>query len=949
RYLRRGEDGKPAEGEQEMFWRVAYHVALSEQEFDSDVIAQARVYYEMLTTLQFFPNSPTFTGAGTPLGQLAACFVLRIDDDMGRTESGIFQTLRNAALIQQTGGGNGFAFSNLRPHGAIVKSSNGEATGPVGFLRVYDQAFGEIAQGGCLLPDTLVFTERGLLRLDEIVNVDVRGWQPHDLTVATDEGARPSAQGFNNGVAPVLRVVTDSGLELTGTYNHKVKIMTADGPAWRRLDALQSGDAILVQLGQHQGQLQSLVHPVSQHGNQIMPELPTVLDQDMAFFLGYMVGDGFVASGTDDHRVGVTVAHSSYLMDAMPALMNRLFGQHLHVHRQQKPNDASVTFVADNRALKDFFELNGLTKGRSSEARVPRMIRQSPPEIVGAFLSGLFEADGGLSHGYPSLISTSQALIYEVAALLIGLGSPITIQEQPLGEGHFGTKPLLRLRLNSFKALDAWRQYVPCDERSRFSVCRTFEPDLARESAYALPHPEYWVGPVLQAIRLPQVDKAGRGTGRNFRATSPRLQKQLLRYTRGDRQLTLSGYAQLSEAYPEFAENALPIDDLWFVTVKTVEPAGEALTLDIEVEGNHTYLANGLVTHNSQRGANMAVLKVSHPDVREFITCKINESQITNFNISVGITDEFMRAVETDSEFDLINPADGEVWETVRARELFDLIVKQAHHNGEPGVLFLDAANRQNPVPHLYELESTNPCGEQYLGPFENCCLGSINLAKLPIKDGVFDWAELQRLTETSTRFLDDVVNANSYVPAVPQLAEAAHRVRRIGLGIMGLGDLMYRLGVRYGSEEGQEFAAQIMEFVRFHCMKTSIKLAEERGAFPAIKGSLYDPDDLKWSPPQPLFPYTRDWKRPSLDWSKIVTGIKQHGIRNGAQMTVAPTGTIATVSGCEAYGCEPVFALAYIRHVNDKGRDLQLQYTSPLFQKALEDAGLNADQIKAI
>jgi ribonucleoside-diphosphate reductase alpha chain len=240
-------------------------------------------------------------------------------------------------------------------------------------------------------------------------------------------------------------------------------------------------------------------------------------------------------------------------------------------------------------------------------------------------------------------------------------------------------------------------------------------------------------------------------------------------------------------------------------------------------------------------------------------------------------------------------------------------------------------------------------CGEQYLGPFENCCLGSINLAKLNVINGKPDWKQLQHITEQTTRFLDDVVSANSYVPSVPQLAESAHRVRRIGLGIMGLADLMYKLGVRYGSEEGQEFAGQVMEFVRYHCMRTSIELAKERGAFPAIKGSVYDPDNITWQPPTPLRPYTRDYARPMLDWSKIVKGIKKHGIRNGAQTTVAPTGTIATVSGCEGYGCEPVFALAYIRHVNDNGRDLQLQYTSPLFEKALIDAGLSSEQIKTL
>ncbi len=158
-------------------------------------------------------------------------------------------------------------------------------------------------------------------------------------------------------------------------------------------------------------------------------------------------------------------------------------------------------------------------------------------------------------------------------------------------------------------------------------------------------------------------------------------------------------------------------------------------------------------------------------------------------------------------------------------------------------MLFLDAANRSNPVPHLYQLEATNPCGEQWLGPYENCCLGSVNLAQHFGPLGTVDWEKLRQSVALSTIFLDDVIEANAYVPAVPQLAEAAHRARRIGLGIMGLADLMYHVGVRYGSPEGQEFAAQVMEFVRYHCMLTSIELAEQRGAFPAIQGSLYDPD----------------------------------------------------------------------------------------------------------
>ncbi|MEK7327153.1 MAG: ribonucleoside-diphosphate reductase, adenosylcobalamin-dependent, partial [Chloroflexota bacterium] len=168
------------------------------------------------------------------------------------------------------------------------------------------------------------------------------------------------------------------------------------------------------------------------------------------------------------------------------------------------------------------------------------------------------------------------------------------------------------------------------------------------------------------------------------------------------------------------------------------------------------------------------------------------------------------------------------------------------------------------------------------------------------------------------------------------------HRARRIGLSIMGLGDLMYHCGVRYGSEEAQEFAAQVMEFVRYHCMATSVELAKARGPFEAIEDSIYDSRNFKWSPPMPLTPYTRAHSRPALDWNAIVDGIKKHGIRNACQTTIAPTGTIATVAGCESYGCEPAFALAYIRHVNDRGRDLKLTYTSPMFEKALVEAGID-------
>ena len=501
RYLRKDEKGSIAETVEEMFERVAKTVAAPDASY-RDVKRTEVEFYNLLTTKKFFPNSPTFTGAGTPLGQLAACFVLPIEDDLGKHPDGIFSTLRNAALIQQVGGGNGFSFSDLRPRNSLVTSSMGKATGPVGFLEVYDSAFGEIAQGG------------------------------------------------------------------------------------------------------------------------------------------------------------------------------------------------------------------------------------------------------------------------------------------------------------------------------------------------------------------------------------------------------------------------------------------------------------------SRRGANMGVLRVDHPDIREFITCKGKEGKVANFNISVALTDKFMEAVKNNTTYDLVDPHTNEVVEKPMASEIFEMIVEYAHKNGEPGVLFIDPANRTNPVPHLYELKATNPCGEQWLGPYENCCLGSINLAEHLDVNGDLDWESLKQTIKLSTRFLDNVVSANKYVPAVPQLKISADNARRIGLGFMGLADAMYSMGIRYGSDEGAEFAAQVTEFMRYHSMEASIELAKERGPFLKIEGSIYDSMNMKWTSPTPLKPYTRDFGRPKLNWTLIEENVRLYGIRNAAQTTIAPTGTISTVAGIEGYGCEPVFALAYLRNVyqaaGDEGR-MTLTYTSPIFDKALLSLDMDDETRKKV
>lgn len=304
----------------------------------------------------------------------------------------------------------------------------------------------------------------------------------------------------------------------------------------------------------------------------------------------------------------------------------------------------------------------------------------------------------------------------------------------------------------------------------------------------------------------------------------------------------------------------------------------------------------------TRRGANMGILRVDHPDILEFIDCKQDITKITNFNISVAVTDAFMRAVELGQEYELFNPRTGELAGTLDARLVFEKVVKNAWHTGEPGVYFIDRANYFNPVPHLGSYEATNPCGEQPLLPFDVCNLGSVNVGAF-VRDDLeadapwyerIDWKEYRRVVKLATRFLDNVIDANQY--PLPEITDLAQRIRRIGLGVMGFADLLVRIGVAYDSDEGVEVGRRIMEFLDEEAKKESEQLADVRGTFPEWEKSIWGPDATCAKAPN------GDRIRP------------MRRLRNCNVDTVAPTGTISIIAGC-ASGIEPLFAVAFMRN----------------------------------
>jgi ribonucleoside-diphosphate reductase alpha chain len=372
----------------------------------------------------------------------------------------------------------------------------------------------------------------------------------------------------------------------------------------------------------------------------------------------------------------------------------------------------------------------------------------------------------------------------------------------------------------------------------------------------------------------------------------------------------------------------LPVEDSLesiFTTVKNmalIEQTGGGVGFDFsklrpngDVVGSTKGIASGPVSFmrvfdtatevikagGKRRGAMMGILRVDHPDILEFITSKQQSGFLSNFNISVTVTNDFMKAVGENGDYSLVNPRSKERVKTLNAKYVWDSMIKSAWMSGDPGVIFIDEVNRRNPTPGVGRIEATNPCGEQPLLSYESCNLGSINLS-LMTEDGKINWEKLREAIRNAVHFLDNVVDANKY--PLKEIEAITTGNRKIGLGVMGFADMLLKLGIRYDSEEALELAEKLMKFIEEESHKKSVEIAEKRGSFPNFDKSI--------------------WKD------------KYHAFRNATVTTVAPTGTISIIAGCSS-GIEPIFAISFIRNVLSGTR---LFETNPLFELAAKEKG---------
>src|SRR5438876_8759837 len=707
RYLKKDDKGRVIETPKELFARVAWNLAQAERNYgatEAQVEETARRFFRIISSLEFLPNSPTLMNAGLELQLLSACFVLPVDDSL----VGIFDALKQQALIHQGGGGTGFAFSRLRPKGDFVKSTMGVASGPVSFMKIFDAATQTVKQGGCISVDSLLRTSEGLKPLARLLNSPPLGENFTRDRVFDGADYSHALVAQDNGPAEIYSIETELGLRIGVTYNHALAVVDETGEiVWREAENLKVGDWLVIVKGGHLGVDRSLPPLGPQHPNATRIRVPTEMDADLSELLGLYMADGCTSSGG---RFIITVGTVDIeVMDRIRILMDRIFGL--------APNQITegegggyVDIQFQSWDLVRWLERLRWVKGSSPNAFIPTEILTGSADTARAFLRGLFEGDGHLhsGSGYPSFSTTSERLAIEAQQLLLSLGVVArrgTSRNRERALGHRTVHTLTVIDEDSVRTFSAEIGFVSDRKQERLELGprpMVNTSDVIPNQAGVLRSSYSFVG-------------RGSGPGRSRRGANRRLYRALMHYISEEhpRALPRKRLVALMKRFPEIGGNehlrAMSDVSKVYTHITAIRP-DRAPTADLEVPGPASFVANGILVHNKRRGANMGILRVDHPDILEFITCKDKTTEVTNFNISVAITDKFMEAVKARTKYDLVNPRNHQVTGQLDAREVLDKIAFQAWKNGEPGLFFIDENNRRQPTPNVADMEATNPC-----------------------------------------------------------------------------------------------------------------------------------------------------------------------------------------------------------------------------------------------
>ncbi|MGQ0805225.1 MAG: vitamin B12-dependent ribonucleotide reductase [Actinomycetota bacterium] len=901
-------------------------------------------------------NSPVWFNIGVKgvRQQSSACFILAVEDTM----NAILNWYREEGIIFKGGSGSGINLSTIRSSQESLEGG-GTASGPVSFMRGADASAGTIK---CLHADTPIVSDHGVVPIREMQP----GWR-----VLTRFGYQPVVKVHDNGVRPLVRVRTSLGGEITCTPEHRFRVRGRDGETWREAGDLRTDDFVLLDLSaRQQGSLQELRPVGPGHHREIRHELPEVLDEPFAMWLGWILGDGSVTSNRHAKFVAVQLGDDdAELPSRYQALTRAVFGDNVHFYgsRHNDRPDASTSLRFSSGQIIRFLELNGLRKSGSGDLRIPMAVQSSPTSVRAAFLAGLFEADGHIGNGYPWLSTVSNELAQDVQRVLFSLGIPSWIGRIDDRRTALGGDPIFTVRVVGGEGVRCFSKLVGfVSERKHAAL----EAAVARKSVS--PFETQWIVPYVT-----------RDLNRIWEATTDqRLRRAIAPYCRfaEPRSMSLLRARVLLRRFPHELSVSRLADFAYgeeFYVPVTIESAGTGPTFDLTVEDVHEYLVDSVVTHNSggktRRAAKMVVLNADHPDIEEFIWCKAREErkaralseagfdmdldgrdshsiQYQNANNSVRVSDEFMQAVLEDRDWDLRAVTTGQVLKTLKARELMREISEATWECADPGMQFDTTINRWHTAPNTGRINASNPCSEYVHLDNSACNLASINLLKYLGEDDTFD-VEGYKHTVEVVFTAQEVLVGNSDYPT-EKIAETTRAFRQLGLGYANLGALLMALGLPYDSPAGRAWAGALTALMTGHAYATSARTAGRMGPFAGYAANeepmlnvlrMHRAETAKIDeelvPPDVLGAAQRAW-------DEAVEVAEINGVRNSQASVLAPTGTIALALDCDTTGLEPDLALTKAKKLVGGGTMLIVNQTVP---RALRRLGYPDEQVDAI
>ncbi|MEW6474173.1 MAG: adenosylcobalamin-dependent ribonucleoside-diphosphate reductase [Actinomycetota bacterium] len=908
-------------------------------------------------------NSPVWFNIGVKgvPAQASACFILAVEDTM----NAILNWYVEEGTIFKGGSGSGINLSNIRSSMEPL-AGGGTASGPVSFMRGADASAGTIK---CLHADTDIVTDHGVVPIRAVAP----GWK-----VLTRHGMKTVLEVHDNGIRPLVKVRTGLGDEILCTPEHKFRVRGAEGEVWREAGRLRPDDYVMVDLAHTDyGTLQRL-EAEEPTGVGEAP-LPAMLDEAFAVWLGWAHGEGRLKPIAGSGALNVHLdGEDKGLVERYRNFTRSVLGREESSRTVRGGDSAPPATVCPPRVAR-FLQVNGLW--RYGSQTIPRVVRSSPAAVRAAFLAGLFESDGHVQHGIPTLWSKRRNVALEAHRLLLSIGIPSKVtQAVPPNPskgkgGAAGSDPadagaaptsgpdgLYRVRIVGEEGVRRFAKLVGFVSEGK---ARLLEAALRRPSGFEA----NWF--------FPHVDQELERIG--FGRPALRAAISAYRHDANPYGMSLARAASVQEAFPAELDGPLARfahGDEIYVPV-TVEADEDDVTYDLTVEGVHEYLVHNAVTHNSggktRRAAKMVILNVDHPDIETFIDCKKIEErkaralaaagfdmdldgadshsiQYQNANNSVRVTDEFMEAVVNDREWGLKAVTTGETLKTVRARKILRQISEAAWECADPGMQFDTTINRWHTASNTGRINASNPCSEYMHLDNSACNLASLNLLKFLNDDGSFDVEGFKAAVEVVFTAQEILVGNADY--PTRKIAENTRRFRQLGLGYANLGALLMAQGLPYDSDAGRAWAAGITALMTGHAYATSARTAGRMGPYagfaenrePTLKvlrmhRAEVDGIDAELVPAELL-------SAAHQAWDEAVELGEAHGVRNSQASVLAPTGTIGLMMDCDTTGIEPDLALTKAKKLVGGGTMFIVNQTVP---RALRRLGYSPEQVTQI